>query len=627
MRMRVRHILITLLVGVGLTLGVTTLLATSSQTGRTTGDGILCVVPSDGPAGPFPACDQVFTSVQEAIDGAVAGQEVRVASGVYTDVHTRDGVAQIAYISKSISIHGGYAPPFDASPDPLVQPTTLDAQGQGRVVYITGDISATLTGLRITGGDAGRDQGRSSRFIGGGVYAISATVTVSASQVYGNSGSQLDYGKGGGLAFISSDVTLLANVIRGNTGGLQLYGAGGGLLIIDSQFNLVGNQILSNTAVIRSGPLAFGGGVAISDGSGWFTSNQINGNLTAGGFFGVGGGVYIETFEPGRVNRVVMQDNYVQNNVAGLQDGEGGGVRIKVGQDTSLDVQLLDNVIQNNVAAVARGTGGGFWMAALTNSTATLTLRYNHLLSNTASLSWPDGGLGGGIATRDVAITSEGNHIVGNRAGDASAFCFWRNEIRHQGDILSGNVISRSDGGVGSSVIYDESQATASNLVIIDNQGSPHGAAISVYSSTVKLVHSTLARNNGGSGISVGGCLNSSCSPSTAALTNTILVSHAVGIRVTDGSTVTADGVLWYQAPITVSKGPAAVVTITHQVIGDPLFAADGYHLTAGSAAIGRGVPTSLQVDIDNEVRPLAPALGADEYWADKAYLPLILRE
>jgi hypothetical protein len=70
-----------------------------------------------------------------------------------------------------------------------------------------------------------------------------------------------------------------------------------------------------------------------------------------------------------------------------------------------------------------------------------------------------------------------------------------------------------------------------------------------------------------------------------------------------------------------------AVVTITGQVIGDPLFAADGYHITAGSAAIGRGVPTRLQVDIDNEGRPLAPALGADEYWAAKVYLPVVLRQ
>jgi len=156
--------------------------------------------------------------------------------------------------------------------------------------------------------------------------------------------------------------------------------------------------------------------------------------------------------------------------------------------------------------------------------------------------------------------------------------------------------------------------------VIIDNHADGEGAGLSFRRSDVALLHPTLARNGEHSGIYFLG-------QSVVWIFNAILVSHSVGIHVTDGNTVIVDGVLWYNTPIALSKGPAAGAAITHQVIGDPLFAADGYHLTPGSAAIGRGVPTSLQVDIDNEVRPLAPALGADEYWADKAYLPLILRQ
>jgi hypothetical protein len=85
---------------------------------------------------PFPVCDQAFTSVQDAVDAAAGGEEIRIASGTYTDVHSRAGIAQVVYVSKSVFLRGGYAPPFDAPPDPLAQPTTLDAQGRGRVIYI-----------------------------------------------------------------------------------------------------------------------------------------------------------------------------------------------------------------------------------------------------------------------------------------------------------------------------------------------------------------------------------------------------------------------------------------------------------------------------------------------------------
>ena len=60
------------------------------------------------------------------------------------------------------------------------------------------------------------------------------------------------------------------------------------------------------------------------------------------------------------------------------------------------------------------------------------------------------------------------------------------------------------------------------------------------------------------------------------ALTNTILVSHTVGISVATGSTVTVDGILWHSTPITISQSPAAIVAVQNQHTGDPAFAADG---------------------------------------------------
>jgi hypothetical protein len=104
--------------------------------------------------------------VQAAVDAASDGDVIKVATGVYTDVSARPApagyqgapasglITQVVYISKTVTIRGGYTSAFTEPPNPEANPTTLDAQGQGRVLLIAGVISPTAEGLRITGGDA-----------------------------------------------------------------------------------------------------------------------------------------------------------------------------------------------------------------------------------------------------------------------------------------------------------------------------------------------------------------------------------------------------------------------------------------------------------------------------------------
>jgi hypothetical protein len=68
------------------------------------------------------------------------------------DVTSTGVVTQVVYISKTITLRGGYTTTNWTTSDPEANPTTLDAQGQGRVFYITGDISPTIEGLRIVAG-------------------------------------------------------------------------------------------------------------------------------------------------------------------------------------------------------------------------------------------------------------------------------------------------------------------------------------------------------------------------------------------------------------------------------------------------------------------------------------------
>lgn len=92
-------------------------------------------------------------------------------------------ITQVVYISRTVTVRGGYttANGFAGPPDPLANPTTLDAGRQGRVLFISGDISPTIEGLRITGGNATglRGQGSVNVHVGGGMYVYTATATIS----------------------------------------------------------------------------------------------------------------------------------------------------------------------------------------------------------------------------------------------------------------------------------------------------------------------------------------------------------------------------------------------------------------------------------------------------------------
>ena len=71
------------------------------------GDSVYYVA-LDGACGGNTPC---YTTVQAAVDAVDdPGDEIRVATGVYTGVQTRAGFDQIAYISKSLTLRGGYSP-------------------------------------------------------------------------------------------------------------------------------------------------------------------------------------------------------------------------------------------------------------------------------------------------------------------------------------------------------------------------------------------------------------------------------------------------------------------------------------------------------------------------------------
>ena len=87
---------------------------------------------------------------------------------------------------KTLTLAGGYTTTNWTTSFPISQPTTLDAAQGGRVLFITGAISATVENLRLTGGRAAD---------GGGIRNEAATTIISNTLVYSNSATS----NGGGL--------------------------------------------------------------------------------------------------------------------------------------------------------------------------------------------------------------------------------------------------------------------------------------------------------------------------------------------------------------------------------------------------------------------------------------------
>jgi parallel beta-helix repeat protein len=358
-------------------------------------------------AGP-PTCD--YASVQEAVDAASWRDVIKVAAGAYTGVSTRNGVTQTVYVSKTVTIRGGYTTANWATPDPDANLTTLDAQGQGRVFYITGDISPTIEGLRLIGGNAsGLGGGYGGWDAGGGLYVVDATATISNNRVYSSAAFA-----GGGLYLHRSAATLRGNTIGFNTitdngGGLYLYDSaatlkantvfsntavddGGGLYLYSSGATLSGNAIISNTAIDD------GGGLYLYDSDATLSANTINDN----GAGAQGGGLYVQGGDP------TLSGNTIANNRAMF----GGALFVRVST-----ARLDSNVIADNQAATV---GSGMYVES-----SALRLRHNTLARNA------DGDGSGVYVTDDgaeystVALTNTilVSHTVGIlvEAGNAAA--------------------------------------------------------------------------------------------------------------------------------------------------------------------------------------------------------------
>ena len=274
------------------------------------------------PGGDCGEASPCYIAIQAAVDAAAPGDEIHVATGTYTGVNNYGGLAQVVYISKTLTLRGGYTTTNWVVSDPDANPTTLDAEGQGRVLYITGDISPTIEELCITGGNAWRVGGGWAGDAGGGVYVNNATATISDCRVFSNIADQ-----GGGLYLYGSDAAVSGNTVSGN---IAEYG--GGLHLHNSAATLSGNTVTSNTG-------EYGGGLYLIGSAAALSSNTISGNTAHDG-----GGLHLHN------SAATLSGNTVSDNTAKYR---GGGLCL----DFS-DATLSSNTISSNITTVTYGSGG-----------------------------------------------------------------------------------------------------------------------------------------------------------------------------------------------------------------------------------------------------------------------------
>jgi len=612
----------------------------------------------------------IYHTVQTAVDLSSPGDVVKVA-GYCPLVNNRGGTVQAVYLSKTLTLRGGYTTTDWVNPDPVDNPTTLDAQGKGRVLFITGTVAPLIEFLELTGGDAtGLGGGTEDTDAGGGVYLHSAAATIGHCLVYSNAASTVGPGQGGGVYIAQAAATLFNNVIVTNTAGLGEDGYGGGLYLYDSDdATLTSNTIRGNAALgtgggggpaasIRgiAGPVAlgggYGGGIYLDGSDATLVDNDVEGNI-AGliGVNGSGGGLYLLN------SAAVLTSNWIMTNTASLEDGEGGGLALRFSAAT-----LVSNTVQGNLASDGwNGWGGGL---RLDDSPATLIS--NTIVSNSATLggSGLGNGYGGGLHLHRSDATLIGNRIAANNAGDriwgegggvfleggapylrsntiaGNRACRW-GDGRGGGLALTGSeatleanaVVSNTAalsptarGEGGGIALWCSQPFTLTNNLFADNQAA-QGSGLWSYCgewglTSGHLVHNTIANNHNGEGVFVGPF-------TTLAFTNTILAGHTTAITVTTGSTATLQATLWWNNEANVGGG-GTVYTMT-DVYGDPLFADPAtwdYHIAGDSAALDAGVDAGVITDFDGEPRPSGSAydIGADELQWRRVYLPLVVR-
>ncbi len=395
-------------------------------------------------------------AVRTAVTAASAGGVVKIA-GYCAGAVLDSGTTQVALITKTLTVAGGYTTTNWTASFPITQPTTLDALTQGRVISATA--AMTVSNLTVQRGNINGD--------GGGAW-FGGAATLSNTQFISNIA-----GADGGGAWFGSTSTLNGGVFHQNlAGGSQ---EGGGAYFVAST-TLSGTQFISNTFTsLGSGTDC---GISAACGGGAFFANAASATFTNTHFSGntarFGGGLF-------SLSTLVMRGIQISSNTA---QGTGGGARV------SGAVTLNGGVFQNNTASA----GGGL------SAYNTLVLTDTQFLSNTANLG------GGAVVIGAATLTGglfQNNRSTGNVGGIGAGGLYAGNTLEMTGTQFISNAAQIEGGGA-----YVAGAVSLNGGLFQNNTSTTSGGGGLYASSTLALTGtqfiSNTASNVGGGAAVVG---------------------------------------------------------------------------------------------------------------------------
>jgi hypothetical protein len=316
-------------------------------------------------------------TIQTAIDSAASGDEIVVGPGTYTWANQGSGTDY--GLIRFLRGRNGITMRSEAG----AAATVLDAQQQGRVIYLQGYNTVAIEGFTITGGKAplfGDLQG-------GGIIAHLCPAVFRDCVITGNSAA-----RGGGLWCGGwSSMQFLQCTFEGNWAD---YGAG--MYFINSVPTpyIYESTIKLNIAAVR------GGGVYAYNNALTFESSVLAGN-TAGER---GGGLYANAIHPSSMARCTVSEN--RSEVA------GGGIYMSASSDLTMTGSIV----------AFSGKGGGLWV----DPAAPLTIGCSDIYGNAG---------GDGIPAH--AVDTGGNFSLDPRfCGERGSFDF---AVRGESPCASGN--------------------------------------------------------------------------------------------------------------------------------------------------------------------------------------------
>jgi hypothetical protein len=284
-----------------------------------------------------------YPTIQEGIDGAVAGDTVIVRDGTYSEALDFNGKAI------TLKSENGANNCF------------LDGQQQTRVLHFhsSEEHDSVLDGFTIQNGKAD---------IGGAIYCDVASPTIKNCIITGNQAYVVAYAGaayGGGICCISSSPKIDSCTISNNLAAGYTWGYGGGIYCSASSPEIINCNISGNTSqgfggCSPSGAWAghsYGGGIYFDGGAPIIIDSIVNGNKALAGGCGptggspssYGGGIYSNACSPS------IQNCSISNNYCTATTTSGGGIYFS---------QSFPSLVNTIVNGNSSNIGGGLYFVA-----------------------------------------------------------------------------------------------------------------------------------------------------------------------------------------------------------------------------------------------------------------------